>query len=196
MNEALSKIKEQFLKVLPPTIFFFVTFHVIALVHNLILKGEGVTATTTVSALMVSLVLGKVVLIADRLPFINRYPEKPLIYNVLWKTAVYTVISIAIHYVVWRTGLYTLVSIAIHSLEHLFEHSGKAGSPAQASRKLLDQIVWPRFVAVQIMLVVLIFVYCVARELTRVLGPHTVRELFLGKPRLLSAAARGAARKA
>jgi len=179
MSRVLSKIKEEFLKVLPPTIFFFFAFHIIALVHNLIFKGAGVAASTTVSLLVASLILGKVVLIADMLPFINHYPEKPLIYNVVWKTGIYTVVSIVVHY-----------------LEHLFEHWRNVGSLAEANRELLEQIVWPRFAAVQIMLIVLIFVYCVARELARVLGPHTVRELFFGKPHPVSAAARGAARKA
>src|SRR5215831_11126628 len=179
MSRVLSKIKEEFLKVLPPTIFFFFAFHIIALVHNLIFKGAGVAASTTVSLLVASLILGKVVLIADMLPFINRYPEKPLIYNVVWKTGIYTVVSIVIHY-----------------LEHLIEHWRKVGSLAEANRELLEQIVWPRFAAVQIMLIVLIFVYCVARELARVLGPHTVRELFFGKPGLASPAGKPTARKA
>ena len=36
---------------------------------------------------MAALLVAKVVLITDALPFVNRFPEKPLIYNVVWKTA-------------------------------------------------------------------------------------------------------------
>ena len=38
------------------------------------------------------------------------------------------------------------------------------------------------FLGVQIWLVVLIFVYCVARELTRVIGPNQVRRILFGAP--------------
>jgi len=37
--------------------------------------------TTGASATIAALVVAQVVLIADMLPFINRFPEKPLIYN-------------------------------------------------------------------------------------------------------------------
>jgi len=33
-----------------------------------------------------ALILGKALLLADMLPVINRFPDKPLIYNVTWKT--------------------------------------------------------------------------------------------------------------
>ena len=38
------------------------------------------------------------VLIADMLPFINRFPHRPLIYNVAWKTVIYFVISAVIQF--------------------------------------------------------------------------------------------------
>jgi hypothetical protein len=38
------------------------------------------------------------VLIADMVPMINRFPNKPLIYNVAWKTVIYWLLSAVIHY--------------------------------------------------------------------------------------------------
>jgi hypothetical protein len=52
MSKVISKIKKEFLAVIPPT-------------------------------------LGKSVLIADMLPINNRLPERPLVYNVVWKTVMY-----------------------------------------------------------------------------------------------------------
>jgi hypothetical protein len=72
----------------PPTIFFFVALHIVALIRALMLKGTGLAPMTTVSVAVAALILGKAVLIADMLPFINRYPDKPLIYNVTWKTLI------------------------------------------------------------------------------------------------------------
>jgi hypothetical protein len=110
-----------------------------------------------------SLVLGKVVLIADMLPFINRYPDKPLMFNVVWKTAIYTLVSVVVHYV-----------------EHLVDYWRETGSLPAANRTLFAHIVWPHFFAIQILLVVMIFSYCVIRELIRVLGKRRAMEIFFG----------------
>lgn len=40
----------------------------------------------------------KVVLIADMLPFIKRFPEKPLMWNVAWKTLMYASVALVVHY--------------------------------------------------------------------------------------------------
>ncbi|WP_225923434.1 MULTISPECIES: hypothetical protein [Pseudomonas] len=80
------KIKHEFLKVLPPTLFFFVILHIVALIRTLMIKGSGVELPVSASVLIASMVLGKSVLVADMLPFINRFPDKPLLWNVAWKT--------------------------------------------------------------------------------------------------------------
>ena len=80
------KVKEEFFAVLPPTLFFFVALHVVALIRDLMAKAVGIHPASTISIAVASLVLGKAVLIADMLPAINRYPDKPLIYAVAWKT--------------------------------------------------------------------------------------------------------------
>jgi uncharacterized membrane protein len=103
------------------------------------------------------------VLIADLLPFINRYPRKPLVYNVAWKTAIYVLIAMLVHY-----------------LERLVEFSRKAGGVVAGHRKLLAKIVWPHFWAVEILLVVLILMYCTTRELIRMIGADKVRRMFFG----------------
>jgi hypothetical protein len=47
-------------------------------------------------------------------------------------------------------------------------------------RKLLAEMVWPHFLAVQILLIVMIFSYCTIRELARVLGRDKLIEIFFG----------------
>ncbi len=98
MNKAASKIKEEFLAMIPPTVFFFVALHIVGLVRALMTKGTGFGPISTVSIAIAALILGKAVLIADMLPIINRYPAKPLIYNVVWKTLIYLLVSALIHY--------------------------------------------------------------------------------------------------
>lgn len=163
MNKVLAKIKEEFLAVLPPTIFFFVALHIIAFVRALMTKGTGIAPLATVSIAVAALILGKAVLIADMLPMINRFPGRPLIYNVAWKTLIYALVSALIHY-----------------LERLFDFWRQAGGLVAANEKLLAEIVWPHFWAIQIILFVLILMYCTMRELIRVIGEDKVARIFFG----------------
>ena len=163
MSKLSGKIKEEIEKVIPPTIFFFIALHVVAVIRALMVKATGIAPLTTVSIAVAALVLGKVVLLADMLPFINRYPDKPLIYNVAWKTTIYMLVSVLIHY-----------------LEHLVDYWRQAGGLVAGNEKMLAEIVWPHFWAIQIILLVLIVMYCMMHELVRVIGREKVTRIFFG----------------
>src|SRR5690349_11993370 len=143
MKASFAIIREEIKAMLPPAIFFFVALHLVAIIRRLMLERTGISVGTSVSVTLAALVLGKSVLIADMLPVINRYPHKPLIYNVIWKTLIYTLVALLLHY-----------------FEHLIESWRHAGTLVAANRELLAQIVWPHFWAIQILLVVMIFSYC------------------------------------
>ena len=163
MTKLFTKLKEEFFKLLPPTIFFFVALHIVMFIRVLMLKGTGVAPSSSISIAVASLILGKAVLIADMLPMINRFPNKPLIYNVAWKTVIYLLISAVIHY-----------------LERLIDFWRQAGSFVAGNQKLLAEIVWPHFWAIQIILFVLIAMYCTVHELVRVIGREKVLRIFFG----------------
>jgi hypothetical protein len=159
------KVKEEFLALLPPTIFFFVALHVVALVRALMVHGTGLPVSSSGQIAVGALILGKAVLLADLMPAINRFPDKPLAYNVAWKTAIYFLMATFIHY-----------------LERLVDFWKEAGGFAAANEKLLATLVWPHFLGIQIVLLVLILNYCVLRELGRVLGTEKLLALFFGNP--------------
>jgi hypothetical protein len=163
MSTFSAKLKEEFYALLPPTIFFFVALHIVAVVRLLMMKQTNFQATSTISVAIAALILGKAVLIADMLPFINRFPQKPLIYNVAWKTAIYLLVAAIVHY-----------------LERLIDFSRQAGGLVAGNEKLLAEMVWPHFWATQILLFVLILMYCMARELIRVIGKDKVLCMFFG----------------
>ena len=163
MHKIFEKLKEEFFAVLPPTIYFFVALHIVAVVRLLMAKGSHFEPLSATSIAVAALLLGKAVLIADLLPVINRYPDKPLVYNVTWKTAIYLLVAAVIHY-----------------LERLVDFSRQAGGLAAGNAKLLAEIVWPHFWAVQIILFVLILMYCTAHELVRVIGKDKVLRVFFG----------------
>ncbi len=163
MTKLFTKLKEEFFKLLPPTIFFFVALHIVAFVRVLMLKGTRVSPSSSISIAVAALILGKAVLIADMLPMINRFPNKPLIYNVAWKTLIYWLMATLIHY-----------------LERLVDFWRQTGSLVAGNEKLLAEIVWPHFWAIQIILFVLIVMYCIMHELVRVIGKEKVLRIFFG----------------
>lgn len=159
----MAKIKHEMLKMLPPTIFFFVMLNIVLLIRALLTRGTGLSLPTFATVLISALILGKAVLLANMLPFINRFPEKPLIWNAAWKTVIYTIVATFIHY-----------------LERLHESWKDTHTLAAANHDVLTNTVWSHFLAIQILLLVLIFNYCVFAELARVIGIERLRAMFLG----------------
>jgi hypothetical protein len=157
------KLKEEFFKLLPPTIFFFLALHIVMFIRVLMLEGTGISPSSSISIAVAALILGKAVLIADMLPIINRFPTKPLIYNIAWKTVIYWLISAVIHY-----------------LERLVDFWRQTGGIVAGNQKLLSEIIWPHFWAIQILLFVLIAIYCTMHELVRVIGKEKVLRIFFG----------------
>jgi hypothetical protein len=163
MSKLSTKLNEEFFKILPPTIYFFVMLHIVAFIRVLMLEKTGIAPSSSISIFVAALILGKAVLLADMLPLINRFPNKPLIYNVAWKTLIYLVISAIIHY-----------------LERLIDFWRETGSFVAGNEKLLSLIIWPHFWAIQIILLVLIAMYCMMHELVRVVGKDKVMRIFFG----------------
>ena len=159
----MAKLKEEFFKILPPTIFFFVALHLVMFSYVLMLEGTAVYTSSPISIAVAALILGKAVLIADMVPMINRFPNEPLIYNVAWKTLIY-----------W------LVAALIHYLERLVDFWRQTGGVVAGNQKLLAEIIWPHFWAIQIILFLLIAMYCTMHELVRVIGKEKVLRIFFG----------------
>ncbi|WP_077731356.1 hypothetical protein [Methylocaldum sp. 14B] len=161
----LETIKHEFFSILPPTLFFFVTFCLLILTKQLVLREYHIPSTGFANAAIGALIVGKVVLVADHFRFVNRFPDKPLIYNVTWKVSIYFLATLLVRY-----------------LEHLAPFLSKFGQIAEANRHLVEEIVWPHFWLVQMWLLVLLFVYCALRELVRAIGEREFTALFFGAP--------------
>jgi hypothetical protein len=140
-----------------------VALHLVTFIRVLIAKGSHFEPLSTMSIAIASLILGKAVLIADMLQPINRYPNKPLAYNIAWKTVIYLLMATLIHYV-----------------ERLIDFWRQAGGFVAGNQKLLAEIIWPHFWAIQIILFVLIAMYCTIHELVRVIGKEKMLRIFFG----------------
>ncbi|SAL19138.1 hypothetical protein AWB71_00897 [Caballeronia peredens] len=163
MGVSFSGIKHEMMKMVPPTIFFFVLLHAVVIIRALMVRGSGVSLPTSLSVIVASLILGKAVLLANMLPFINRYPDRPLIWNVAWKTLIYTVVAGVLHY-----------------LERLFDFWKETHDLAAAHHELTTHIIWPQFWAIQILLFLMIGNYCAFAELGRVIGRERLKSYFIG----------------
>lgn len=148
-------------EVIPPTLFFFVAFGLLLLTQMLVLRDHGIDVWSWGGAVVGALLIGKIMLVVDKLPFVNRYPHKPLIWNALWKALIYNVAAVILRY--------------IERMIHLWPEQG---SFVAANATLIDQASWPHVVLVHMWLAVLLIVYCCLRELVRQIGADRVRRMF------------------
>jgi chromate transport protein ChrA len=123
----------------------------------------GIQPGTVMNATIAAMIVAKVILLADLLTAVNSFPDKPLIYNIVWKTLIYQAVAILVGY-----------------LERLWDSYREAGSLAAANAHMIETVIWPHFWAVQLLMLVLLIQYCTWRELARKLGGDYVHALFLG----------------
>ena len=85
-------IVHEWLEMLPPTIFFFVGFNFIVLTTTLLVAQYLVAVSNFMLATLAALVVGKAVLVANKMSLLRRYDRAPLIKPILYKTAFYWVV--------------------------------------------------------------------------------------------------------
>jgi hypothetical protein len=163
MVKFLQWLKKEIIGVLPSVLFFFVGFNLIRWTTGLVLNEHGIQTGSFVTASVGALIVGKVLLVVDLFPVINAFGNKPLIYNTVWKSFLYSFAAL-----LFRVGE-DLVPLAIH-------HKSLAIG--------FDQYVadtdWPFFWAIQIWVVLLMIVFVIIREFARAVGVDQTRSLFFG----------------
>jgi hypothetical protein len=161
MTTWTEKLKHEFHELVPVTLFFFASFQVLALTESMMLKQYGISVSVFFGATLTALVISKVVVLTDHFKLVNRFPDKPLIYNVVWKTVTYIAAWLGIRYA-----------------EHLVHFWRDTGSFAEANHRLINEIVWPHFWCLQMWMLILLLVFCAFRELVRALGRDRILHMF------------------
>jgi hypothetical protein len=146
---------------LPPTIFFFVGFNFIVLTTNLLVAQYLVAVSNFMLATVAALVVGKAVLVANKIPLLRRYDRAPLIQPILFKTAFYWVI-------VFFARL----------LERFVHFVIEGNPPGDFISYLITTFSWHRFCAISLWTLVLFLIYVTATEMSHLFGPGELRRLF------------------
>lgn len=154
----------EFRQVLPPTIFFFVGFNLILFTKRLILADHLIQFAGFAIATTAALIVGKVVLVADKLPLLRRFDNAPLAGPILFKTVVYTFLVFVVR----------LLEAFVH---HVFD-GGAVGQGGFIEHEL-GEFSWYHFIATQIWIFVLFLVYVTASEINQLLGDGELFRIFL-----------------
>jgi len=147
--------------VLPPTIFFFIGFNLILWTKRLILEEQGIAFSGFFTATVAALLVGKAVLVTDSLPFMRRFEAAPLIQPILFKSAIY-----------W------LCVLIVRLAEGLGHFLAGGGVIALFPAYFVDRFSWPRFLSIQLWLMVLFLVYVTVHELNELFGNGELFRLF------------------
>jgi hypothetical protein len=146
---------------LPPTLYFFVVFNLISFTTNLLVHSYWFHMTSFVLSTTTALVVGKVVLVVDRVRLIDKFRGAPLIQPILYKTVFYSLVVLAVRFVE------KVVEFALHAqgFGDAFQHS-------------IHDFTWHRFVAVHVWIFICFLIYVTATELNALLGEGQLARLF------------------
>lgn len=157
MKRSLTFLKHEFLKMLPPTLYFFVLLHIILFARNLLAEEWGIKGASSALATIGALIIGKSILIVDALPLFSRLGKKRLIYDIAA-----------------RSTLYVAIAMALQFLEEFIPLLVKHEGATEASKHVISEIDWPQFWVRHIIIVVSLIFYTTITGVMRVLGRKTV----------------------
>src|SRR5262245_54420524 len=146
---------------LAPTIFFLIGFNLILWTKRLILEEHGIDFSGFFTATVAALLVGKAVLVTDSLPFMRRFEGAPLIQPILFKSAIY-----------W------LCVLIVRLAEGLVHFLAGGGAITDFPAYFVDRFSWPRFLSIQLWLMVLFLVYVTVHELNELFGNGELFRLF------------------
>ncbi|OGN62386.1 MAG: hypothetical protein A3F09_00810 [Chlamydiae bacterium RIFCSPHIGHO2_12_FULL_49_11] len=147
-------IRKEIKHLIPPFLFFFISFLMINLTIALSFHSRGVAPYSFLEILLASLIVAKALLVADHLPFIDLFPHRPLIFNIIWKTVIYTIVSL-------------LIRFLLRILPVLFKKS----EPVEIGL----------FFAIQLWYVILFTVFVTFFEIFRRVGFPEIKSMVFGK---------------
>ena len=164
MPGVVARLKEEFHKILVVAVFFSAGFCLIHIANRLLTEGSPVQISSLTRAIFGGLIVAKVLLSVDALPFVHAFPGKPLVHNVVWKTSLYVAGGVVF--------LYTEPF-----LKHLLRGAGLYASHSQAWHELIQPRTWATVIWVAMLMVV----FVTMQEMSRIIGKDQLKSMFLGR---------------
>jgi hypothetical protein len=138
---------------LPTTIYFFCAFNLIVVTTNLLVRNYFFALSNFLAATLLALLVGKAVLVADKIRAIDRFRDAPLIKPILYKTV-----------------FYSLVVLLFRIVEQLIHFSFDSDGFHVALNEAIAAFTWRRFAAIQIWLFTCFLIYVTITELAAAIG--------------------------
>lgn len=156
------RIGKEIRNIFPAIVYFFLAMSLFNLTFGWLLKEAGSRLMTFPRIIIISIIIGKIMLVADVMPFLNRFPNRPLIYNTVWKTSIYSFFGF-------------LFLVVEKLVPFFFKYDFQS-----AWQHMVADTSWPRLIVAQIWLVMLFLFFVLFRELTIAIGKDKLQRLFFG----------------
>jgi len=165
MGRIARRLKHNLLEILPAVIYFFIVFSLFYLTFGwMVGEATGRQIMSFSRIIIGSLIIGKVMFVAGKLPFLNIFAGKPLVYSTVWKTSVYYIFA-----------------LLFQVIEQMVPNIVKYKDVGIAWQYYVGHIWWPRFVTVQVWIVVLFFIFVMFQEFSTIIGRDKLRQIFIGR---------------
>lgn len=163
MSRIFAIVLTEMRKALPAVIFFLLLFHLVGLSKAVVLDQYSLTALRTMGATVGALIVAKAVLVVEALSIARLFSSRRIA-NILW-----------------RTLLYGLLALLFRFLEELIPLVSKHGEMLSAIRAMMDEVSWALFAVLALWMFSGLFLYTLASELVRVVGPDKVKEALFNR---------------
>jgi hypothetical protein len=159
-------LKKELREVIPVTLFFFIGSALVLMLVKLILAQYSIPVAVLSRAMLASLIVGKVVLVLEKVPLEERLPHAP------------RGVLVAI-----KTLFYGSGAIVAGFLERLIETCRSSQGFGEALAETWTHTSLGRFLAVVLCVTILFGAYFIFLELDRVMGEGAIVALFFNRPR-------------
>lgn len=156
-------LKKEMIHLIPIILYFFICFSIVLCAQTLLLQPGDIHYMSYVSAVIGAIFAGKVILIAENLKFVNSFSNKPLIYNIPWKFFIYA-----------------FFVILLQIVEHLIRKFLASGNLDASYLQMVEEIHRPMFWGLQILILVIFFIFTVFSELAKAIGNKKIKKIFFG----------------
>lgn len=152
-------------KLLPVTAYFLFSNELLALTQQVIAGEYGISVTSYFKGLVMALVIAKVVLVVDLLPFMNIFKHKAAIWNTVWSAAIYTI-----------------ASLLFRVVEGTISGWSATGDLSAGFTYFTAETQWPRFWLVQTWIFFLLVNYCLFQEVSWRIAPRGLFDVVFRDP--------------